>query len=144
MYNNNCNEVCRNIACIRRKAAKLIMISKKDQLLNQPWQQQRYIKHKNKVNAAVALIDHSPPIQYQHVKDKSKKLQAERERISLINAENVRLLQKLTEIMQAKRMPDLWTEPRPNYRAKIGGNVAKRVKKVVVKVGTRSLNGDIN
>lgn len=89
------------------------MISKKDQLLNQPWQQQRYIKHKNKVNAAVALIDHSPPTQYQHVKDKLKKLQAERERISLINAENVRLLQKLTEIMQAKRMPDLWTEPRP-------------------------------
>ncbi|KAI9580884.1 hypothetical protein GQX74_013432 [Glossina fuscipes] len=129
------------------------MISKKDQLLNQPWQQQRYMKHKNKVNAAVALIDHSPPPQYQHVKDKLKKFQAERERISLINAENVRLLQKLTEIMQAKRMPDLWTEPRPNYRAKNGGNVAKHVarpveaqgvKKVVVKVETRSLNGDIN
>uniref|UniRef100_A0A1B0GF16 Uncharacterized protein n=1 Tax=Glossina morsitans morsitans TaxID=37546 RepID=A0A1B0GF16_GLOMM len=95
------------------------MISKKDQLLNQPWQQQRYIKHKNKVNAAVALIDHSPPTQYQHVKDKLKKLQAERERISLINAENVRLLQKLTEIMQAKRMPDLWTEPRPNFLGRV-------------------------
>ncbi|KAL9888925.1 uncharacterized protein CFAP97D2 [Glossina fuscipes fuscipes] len=95
------------------------MISKKDQLLNQPWQQQRYMKHKNKVNAAVALIDHSPPPQYQHVKDKLKKFQTERERISLINAENVRLLQKLTEIMQAKRMPDLWTEPRPNFLGRV-------------------------
>uniref|UniRef100_A0A1A9WF53 Uncharacterized protein n=1 Tax=Glossina brevipalpis TaxID=37001 RepID=A0A1A9WF53_9MUSC len=95
------------------------MISKKEQLLNQPWQQQRYMKHKNKVKTAVALIDHSPPLQYQHVKDKSKKLQAERERISLINTENVRLLQKLTEIMQGKRMPDLWTEPRPNFLGRV-------------------------
>lgn len=89
------------------------MISRRDKLLNYPWEQRRYEQHREKVKSAKAAIDRSPPIFYPHVVQKAKKQQSERERILNVEAENVRLLQSLSDIMRSKRMSDFWREPRP-------------------------------
>ncbi|XP_005186189.1 uncharacterized protein LOC101887749 [Musca domestica] len=91
------------------------MISRRDKLLNYPWEQRRYEQHREKVKSAKAAIDRSPPIFYPHVVQKAKKQQSERERILNVEAENVRLLQSLSDIMRNKRMSDFWREPRPNF-----------------------------
>lgn len=89
------------------------MISRRDKLLLRPWEQRRFEQHREKVKSAKAAVDRSPPTCYPHIIQKAKKQQSERERISHIENENVRLLQRLANIMSSKRMPDFWTEPRP-------------------------------
>ncbi|XP_013104152.1 uncharacterized protein LOC106084781 [Stomoxys calcitrans] len=91
------------------------MISRRDKLLIHPWEQRRFEQHREKVKSAKAAIDRSPPIFYPHVVQKAKKQQSERERTLHVEAENVRLLQSLADIMRSKRMPDFWREPRPNF-----------------------------
>lgn len=78
-----------------------------------PWRQQRYQHHRQKVDTAKAFIDHAPPIQHVHLLFNSKKWQCEKERLHHIENENIRLLQKLGEIMTTKRLRDFWPEPRP-------------------------------
>ncbi|XP_037942813.1 uncharacterized protein LOC119675678 [Teleopsis dalmanni] len=91
------------------------MISRRDKLLNYPWEQQRYEQHKRKVHSAKSAVDvRSPPV-YLHVLTKPKKMQKEKERLQKIETENVRLLQKLGEIMTSKRVKNFWLEPRPNF-----------------------------
>lgn len=89
------------------------MISRRDKLLIHPWEQRRYEQHREKVKSAKAAIDRSPPVFYPHIVQKAKKQQSERERTLHVEAENVRLLQSLSDIMRSKRMPDFWREPRP-------------------------------
>ena len=89
------------------------MISRRDKLLNYPWQQQRYEQHKLKVRSAKAAIDVCAPPKYAHVIVKPKKVQSEKEKQQKIENENVRLLQKLGDIMRTKRLHNFWPEPRP-------------------------------
>lgn len=89
------------------------MISRRDKLLKHPWEQLRYEHHREKIRSAKAAIDRSPPTFYPHVVQKAKKQQSEKERIIQVENENVRLLQRLADIMRTKRMPDFWREPRP-------------------------------
>ncbi|EDV93699.1 uncharacterized protein LOC6563105 [Drosophila grimshawi] len=91
------------------------MISRRDKLLQQPWEQLRYAQHREKVMSARPAIDTRTPRQHDHVQRKWKKQQNERERQQQIERENLRLLQKLGDIMSSKRMNNLWLEPRPNF-----------------------------
>ncbi|XP_014103490.1 uncharacterized protein [Bactrocera oleae] len=91
------------------------MISRRDKLLNLPWAQQRYEHHRANLRSAKPAIDMRTPPIYSHVILKPKKVQNERERLQRIEVENVRLLQKLGDIMKTKRMSDLWLAPRPNF-----------------------------
>ncbi|XP_030376345.1 uncharacterized protein LOC115625439 [Scaptodrosophila lebanonensis] len=91
------------------------MISRRDKLLNQPWEQLRYAQHREKVMSARPAIDTHTPRQHEHVQRKWKKQQNEKERQQQIERENLRLLQKLADIMRSKRMNNLWLEPRPNF-----------------------------
>ncbi|CAD6991619.1 uncharacterized protein LOC105665541 [Ceratitis capitata] len=91
------------------------MISRRDKLLNLPWTQQRYEHHRANLRSAKPAIDMRTPPIYSHVILKPKKVQIEKERLQRIEAENVRLLQKLGDIMKEKRMSDLWLAPRPNF-----------------------------
>lgn len=89
------------------------MISRRDKLLNYPWEQQRYEQHRLKVCSAKPAIDVKTPKKYAHVTVKPKKIQTEKERLKRIEAENVRLLQKLGDIMRMKRLQNFWLQPRP-------------------------------
>lgn len=91
------------------------MISRRDKLLIYPWEQRRYENHREKVKSAKAAIDRTPPTYYPHIIQKAKKQQSEKERTLHVENENVRLLQRLADIMRTKRMPDFWREPRPKY-----------------------------
>ncbi|XP_017465622.1 PREDICTED: uncharacterized protein LOC108358678 [Rhagoletis zephyria] len=91
------------------------MISRRDKLLNLPWTQQRYEHHRANLRSAKPAIDMRTPTIYSHVILKPKKVQIEKERLQRIEVENVRLLQKLGDIMQTKRMSDLWLAPRPDF-----------------------------
>ncbi|XP_054738705.1 uncharacterized protein LOC129244845 [Anastrepha obliqua] len=91
------------------------MISRRDKLLNLPWAQQRYEHHRANLHSAKPAIDMRCPPFYPHVILKPKKMQKEKERLQRIEVENVRLLQKLGDIMKTKRMSDLWLAPRPNF-----------------------------
>ncbi|XP_037828890.1 uncharacterized protein CFAP97D1 [Lucilia sericata] len=91
------------------------MISRRDKLLIHPWEQRRYEHHREKVKSAKAAIDRTPPVFYPHIVQKAKKQQTEKERTLYVENENVRLLQRLADIMRTKRMPDFWREPRPNF-----------------------------
>ncbi|EDX14528.1 GD18146 [Drosophila simulans] len=90
------------------------MISRRDKLLQQPWEQLRYAQHREKVMSARPAIDTHSPRAHEHVQRKWKKQQVERERQQQIERENLRLLQKLGDIMRTKRINNLWLEPRPN------------------------------
>ncbi|EDW15216.1 uncharacterized protein LOC6573689 [Drosophila mojavensis] len=91
------------------------MISRRDKLLQLPWEELRYAQHREKVMSARPAIDTKSPRRHDHVQRKWKKLQNERERQQQIERENLRLLQKLGDIMSTKRMNNLWLEPRPNF-----------------------------
>ncbi|KAH8326749.1 hypothetical protein KR067_013141 [Drosophila pandora] len=91
------------------------MISRRDKLLQQPWEQLRYAQHREKVMSARPAIDSHSPRVHEHVQRKWKKQQVERERQEQIERENLRLLQKLGDIMRTKRINNLWLEPRPNF-----------------------------
>ncbi|XP_043652577.1 uncharacterized protein LOC122619614 isoform X1 [Drosophila teissieri] len=91
------------------------MISRRDKLLQQPWEQLRYAQHREKVMSARPAIDTHSPRAHEHVQRKWKKQQVERERQQQIERENLRLLQKLGDIMRTKRINNLWLQPRPNF-----------------------------
>ncbi|EDW85087.1 uncharacterized protein Dwil_GK12798 [Drosophila willistoni] len=91
------------------------MISRRDKLLQQPWEDMRYAHHRQKVMSARPAIDMNTPRHHEHVQRKWKKQQNERERQQQIERENLRLLQKLGDIMRTKRINNLWLEPRPNF-----------------------------
>lgn len=97
------------------EATAKTMISRRDKLLQLPWEELRYAQHREKVMSARPAIDTKSPRRHDHVQRKWKKLQNERERQQQIERENLRLLQKLGDIMSTKRMNNLWLEPRPKY-----------------------------
>ncbi|XP_055923057.1 uncharacterized protein LOC129953709 [Eupeodes corollae] len=91
------------------------MISRREKLLIYPWELQRYEKHRHNVVNAKPAIDVKTPLSYAHVTIKLKKVQAERERLERIEKENVRLLQKLGDIMGTKRLKNFWKQSRPDF-----------------------------
>lgn len=91
------------------------MLTKKENLLTRPWVVSRYQSHREKVQSAGPAIDFKTPKTRPHVVLKHKKKQKELERKKEIEKENVRLLQKLTVIMNTLRLDNYWKEPRPKW-----------------------------
>lgn len=91
------------------------MLTKKEKLLTRPWIVKKYESHRRKVQSAGPAIDFRPPTSHPHVTTKLKKIQRERERLDEIERENRRLLQRLGEIMNTRRLENFWQQPRPKY-----------------------------
>lgn len=89
------------------------MLTKKENLLVRPWIEMRFNSHRAKVKSAGPAIDFRTPQVRPHVTLKHKKKQKELERKKEIEQENLRLLQKLSVIMNTLRLDNYWKDPRP-------------------------------
>ncbi|XP_031763769.2 uncharacterized protein LOC113512711 [Galleria mellonella] len=96
------------------------MLSRRDKLLVQPWQERRFKDHRLKVKSALPAIDDRPPATRPHVALKLKKCQRELDRKDKIQRDNFGLLQRLNNIMRAKRLDNEWSKPLPNFQHKVG------------------------
>nr|CAH7759829.1 unnamed protein product [Callosobruchus chinensis] len=91
------------------------MISRKDSLLVRPWEQRKYLYHRQKVKSALPAIDNRPPPFRAHVAVKWKKQQKETERCSQIERENFILWQKMNDLAKTSRIDNVWKTPQPNF-----------------------------
>ncbi|XP_075214050.1 uncharacterized protein LOC142320233 [Lycorma delicatula] len=96
------------------------MLTRRENLLIRPWQERRYINHRNKVEHALPAIDVKPPAKRAHVICKLKKLQKEAERCARIEQDNFTLLQHLRSIMHSSRVDNIWNEAPPNFLHRVG------------------------
>ncbi|XP_063376699.1 uncharacterized protein LOC134664059 [Cydia fagiglandana] len=96
------------------------MLSRRDKLYVQPWEERRFQDHRSKVRSALPAIDDRPPPPRAHVAVKLKKYQREADRARKIEQDNYSLLQRLSSIMKTKRLDNCWETPLPNFRHKVG------------------------
>ncbi|XP_014253303.1 uncharacterized protein LOC106668762 [Cimex lectularius] len=96
------------------------MLTRRENLLIRPWQERRYIQHRQKVKSALPAIDTTPPPFREHVSCKLKKIQKESERCTQIISDNFTLLQHLSNIMITTRVDHFWEEPPPNFLQRVG------------------------
>ncbi|KAI8428377.1 hypothetical protein MSG28_002562 [Choristoneura fumiferana] len=96
------------------------MLSRRDKLLIQPWEERRFQDHRAKVECALPAIDARAPASRAHVAVKLKKWQREAERRRRVAEDNYSLLQRLQAIMRGKRLDNCWDTPLPNFRHKVG------------------------
>ncbi|XP_026314561.1 uncharacterized protein LOC113226211 [Hyposmocoma kahamanoa] len=96
------------------------MLSRRDKLLIQPWEDRRFKDHRSKVRSALPAIDDKPPPARPHVVLKLKKQQRESERKNKIQNDNFSLLQRLSGIMKLNRLDNHWVRPLPNFHHKVG------------------------
>ncbi|KAK9510493.1 hypothetical protein O3M35_005269 [Rhynocoris fuscipes] len=96
------------------------MLTRRENLLIRPWQERRYIHHREKIKYASPAIDNTPPPERPHVSCKLKKIQKEAERCSQIVNDNFTLLQHLSNIMRTTRVDHFWDEPPPNFLQRVG------------------------
>ncbi|XP_023703100.1 uncharacterized protein LOC111862152 [Cryptotermes secundus] len=96
------------------------MLTRREKLLTLPWQQRRYDHHRHKVQSALPAIDVGPPSTRGHVCCKLKKQQNEQERITQIELNNCRLLQRMGTIMKTNRLDNHWVNPPPSFMQREG------------------------
>ncbi|XP_022820729.1 uncharacterized protein LOC111352450 isoform X1 [Spodoptera litura] len=96
------------------------MLSRRDKLLIQPWEDRRFKDHRSKVRSALPAIDDRAPAARPHVALKLKKNQRELDRKNKIQSENFSLLQRLNDIMKVNRLDNHWRKPLPNFQQKVG------------------------
>ncbi|CAK1544272.1 unnamed protein product [Leptosia nina] len=96
------------------------MLSRREKLYQQPWDERRYKDHRFKVASALPAIDDRPPAPRPHVAVKLKKVQRELDRKIKIQNENFSLLQRLNTVMKVNRLDNRWTKPLPNFQQKVG------------------------
>ncbi|XP_049871613.1 uncharacterized protein LOC126370650 [Pectinophora gossypiella] len=96
------------------------MLSRRDKLLIQPWEDRRFRDHRSKVRSALPAIDDRPPPARPHVAVKLKKCQRELDRKTKIQQDNFSLLQRLNAIMKVNRLDNYWPRPLPNFQQKVG------------------------
>ncbi|XP_028035750.1 uncharacterized protein LOC114247101 isoform X2 [Bombyx mandarina] len=96
------------------------MLSRRDKLLVQPWEDRRFKDHRLKVKLAQPAIDDRSPPPRPHVAMKLKKCQRELDRKAKIESDNFNLLQRLGAIMRVNRLDNHWTKPLPNFQHKVG------------------------
>ncbi|XP_045469929.1 uncharacterized protein LOC123677456 isoform X1 [Harmonia axyridis] len=89
------------------------MISRKDKILNKPYEERKYENHRRKVKSAMPAIDNRPPNSRQHVRIKSKKYLMEKNQMDKIQRHNFLLLQKLNDIKKKCRVDHYWSSPLP-------------------------------
>ncbi|KAJ0182170.1 hypothetical protein K1T71_002892 [Dendrolimus kikuchii] len=96
------------------------MLSRRDKLLLQPWENRRFKDHRSKVKSALPAIDDRAPPARPHVALKLKKCQRELDRKIKIQSDNFSLLQRLSAIMKVNRLDNHWPKPLPNFQHKVG------------------------
>ncbi|XP_013186995.2 uncharacterized protein LOC106132187 [Amyelois transitella] len=96
------------------------MLSRRDKLLLQPWEERRFKDHRLKVKSALPAIDDRAPASRPHVVVKLKKCQRELDRKNKIQSDNFNLLQRLRAIMKVNRLDNHWAKPLPNFQNKVG------------------------
>ncbi|XP_045764849.1 uncharacterized protein LOC123867052 [Maniola jurtina] len=96
------------------------MLSRRDKLLVQPWEDRRFKDHRSKVKSALPAIDDRAPAARPHVALKLKKWQRELDRKHKIQSDNFSLLQRLGAIMRVNRLDNHWQKPLPNFHKKVG------------------------
>ncbi|XP_047544547.1 uncharacterized protein LOC125076868 [Vanessa atalanta] len=96
------------------------MLSRREKLLVQPWEDRRYKDHRQKVRGARAAVDAAAPPARPHVALKLKKCQRERERRDKLCADNFSLLQRLAHVMAVNRLDNHWDRPLPDFHQKVG------------------------
>ncbi|XP_044750796.1 uncharacterized protein LOC123311085 [Coccinella septempunctata] len=89
------------------------MISRKDKILNKPYEDRKFENHRRKVRSALPAIDNRPPNSGQHVRFKSKKYLMEKDQKERIQKHNFLLLHKLNEIRKKCRVDHYWSSPLP-------------------------------
>ncbi|XP_072936608.1 uncharacterized protein [Epargyreus clarus] len=94
------------------------MLSRRDKLLVQPWEDRRFKDHRSKVAAARAAVDARAPARRPHVQ--APRAPREAERVARVQRDNQRLLQRLAALMRTKRLDDRWLKPLPNFQQKVG------------------------
>ncbi|KAI8428373.1 hypothetical protein MSG28_002558 [Choristoneura fumiferana] len=96
------------------------MLSRRDKLLIQPWEERRFQDHRAKVECALPAIDARAPASRAHVAVKLKKWQREAERRRRVAEDNYSLLQRLQAIMRGKRLDNCWDTPLPKGLEALG------------------------
>ncbi|CAG9566442.1 unnamed protein product [Danaus chrysippus] len=96
------------------------MLSRREKLLVQPWQDRRYQDHRAKVSRSRPAVDCSRPAPRPHVRVKADLRRREDERATRLLDDNYRLLQRLAHIMTRNRLDNRWDKPLPNFHRKVG------------------------
>ncbi|CAH0726253.1 unnamed protein product, partial [Brenthis ino] len=96
------------------------MLSRREKLLVQPWEERRYKDHRSKVQCARAAVDARAPAPRPHVALKLKRWQREAERRAAVASDNFSLIQRLARIMRRNRLDNHWDKPLPNFQQKVG------------------------
>ncbi|XP_014369040.2 uncharacterized protein LOC106719266 [Papilio machaon] len=96
------------------------MLSRRDKLLIQPWEDRRYKDHRLKVKSALPVIDSSAPSARPHVTCKLRRERCEAERCARVVRDNFTLLQRLATVMSTTRLDNRWHKPPPNFQNKVG------------------------
>ncbi|XP_059825159.1 uncharacterized protein CFAP97D2-like [Hypanus sabinus] len=71
-----------------------------NKLLQQRWDQTSYLAHRRKVQAVKSMVDNHSPETFSHLQLKFKKLKLEDDRLSTIEKNNKKLLEKMSTIMR--------------------------------------------
>ncbi|XP_075992821.1 uncharacterized protein LOC142987728 [Anticarsia gemmatalis] len=116
------------------------MLSRRDKLLIQPWEDRRFKDHRSKVKSALPAIDDRAPPARPHVALKLKKNQRELDRKHKIQSDNFSLLQRLNAIMKVNRLDNHWDKPLPNFQQKVG--LFYDVESLNSKITARSIGPD--
>ncbi|XP_013178760.1 PREDICTED: uncharacterized protein LOC106125893 [Papilio xuthus] len=96
------------------------MLSRRDKLLIQPWEDRRYKDHRLKVKSALPEIDSRAPCARPHVARKLRRERCEAERSARVVRDNFTLLQRLAVVMATTRLDNRWHKPPPNFQNKVG------------------------
>ncbi|XP_013136064.1 PREDICTED: uncharacterized protein LOC106101387 [Papilio polytes] len=102
------------------------MLSRRDKLLIQPWEDRRYKDHRLKVKCALPVIDSSAPRARPHVARKLRRERCEAERAARVVRDNFTLLQRLAAVVATTRLDNRWLNPPPNLQNKVGRYQAVR------------------
>ncbi|XP_037977287.2 uncharacterized protein LOC119694606 [Plutella xylostella] len=96
------------------------MLSRRDKLLIQPWEDRRFRDHRYKVQSVLPTVDTGPPAPRPHVAVKLKKWRRELDRTEQVRRDNAALLQRLGAIMRVNRLDNHWEKPLPSLHQKVG------------------------
>ncbi|CAB3237673.1 unnamed protein product [Arctia plantaginis] len=96
------------------------MLSRRDKLLIQPWEERRFKDHRSKLAKMRAAVDTRAPAARPHVALKLKKASQEQDRTNRVQRDNYTILQRLERIMKVNRLDNRWSKPLPNFQQKVG------------------------
>uniref|UniRef100_A0A0N7ZDB0 Uncharacterized protein n=1 Tax=Scylla olivacea TaxID=85551 RepID=A0A0N7ZDB0_SCYOL len=88
------------------------MLTRREVVVEKPFQDRRYKDHRRKVMSALPRIDTGPPVEYPHLVVKLKKLRLEKDRQGKICEDNLKLAHRMAIIMRTKRLDNINMAPK--------------------------------